>query len=164
MTHRPFSTRHLLCLMLAAGASLPALAAQTTVPGVMCQSDSGNVDRPVNGALINTAPSSGTTKFYCPIVRTNSIRTIPTLLTVYIFAQTNYSPERFNCVLRTINSDGSTYMSTEVLLPSDNSVRWVGSQTIAFPPNQSASAHLRCNVPNTYANTQAGILFLRIDD
>ncbi len=155
--------RPLLCAVLSAFASLPALAAQTTIPGVMCISDSNAVDRPINGALINTSDTNGTTKFSCPIVRTKVVSSLPLPMKVYVFAKTNYNPLAFNCVLRSINSSGVTFHSAEVIFPADNSYRWSGIDVL-LPPNTSASVHLRCNVPNTYSSTQAGILALRIDD
>jgi hypothetical protein len=159
----PITLRRLLCLLLPAFASLPALAAQTTIPGMMCLSESAAVDRPTNGALINTNSASGTTKFRCPIVRTEPVGSLPTSMTVYIFAKTNYNPAEFGCTLRSIDSNGDTYYSSDVIFPADNVYRWSGVNVI-LPPNTSASVHLRCNVPNSYASSQAGILALRIDD
>lgn len=163
MNHCPQLLRSLAALLLAVGASLPSHAGQTTIPGIMCHSDSSSVDRPTNGALLNTSQSGGTTKFHCPIVRSSSVRNIPMPIKVWIFAQTNYSTQQFDCRLRTIASDGSTYAYTDVLLPSNNSVHWVGVDSV-MPANQSASAILRCDVPNSLNNTPAGILFLRVDD
>ena len=159
----PTTLRRLLCLLLPAFASLPALATQTTIPGMMCMSESSSVDRPTSGALINTNAVSGTTKFRCPIIRTWPVGGIPVTMTVYIFAKTNYNSAQFGCTLRSVDSMGETYHSADVIFPADNTYRWSGVNVI-LPPNTSASVHLRCNVPNVYASSQAGILALRIDD
>jgi hypothetical protein len=159
--------RHAAALTLATVAfaalcSAPAFAAQTTLPGFICHSDE-TAERPTTGALLNSATASGTTKFRCPVMRTEPVGAIPTVLTLYLHAKLNYNPAQFGCTLRSVTTSGGTYDSNDVILPSGSGY-WSTSVSVALPQSATASVSLRCNVPNIYSGDKAGILSYRVDD
>jgi len=154
--------------LLGAGAA-PAWAGTTTLPGAMCHSDGAVVDRPTTGALLNgvSSPSSGTTKFHCPVIRTEPVSNYGGTLTLRLYARVNYSYTSFECVLRATTPDGTLADSATFYVPSKATGNGGYASTavsVTLPPIFPASVNLRCNVPNMYAGELAGIMSYTVTD
>lgn len=146
---------------------LAATAATTIVPGTICTSES-TVDMPTNGALLNAAGgSSSTIKFHCPVIRSQSVSTYASTMSVTINAKVNWSYEAFYCVLRSVSANGTLMDSAAVYLPpktTSNNGYASSTFSITLLPLFASSVGLRCNVPGVYSGETAGIVSLQVND
>lgn len=155
------SIRQALIGTAAALAGLPALAGNV-LPGTLCTAD-GPVKKSVTGLMVNAKTGvSGTTYFHCPIVHSRYAAAGVVLLTVRVNVKTsNSSTSPFECFIRSVTPNNTTFDSFKLSFATTNSVGDYQSldNQITLPPTGDGSVNMRCNVPNNFAGSgEAGVV------
>ena len=157
-----------LCLGAAAALiGLPASATVSVFPGTLCTSDKA-FDKSLTGLMVNKVAGAGTTEFYCPIIHSKPLGALPSTISISVNVRTG-AITAFECFVRSVQLDNVTFDQVKLSFPTAGAGYYYASDSaqLSMPGVATtlapASVNMRCLVPNSISNIDAGIVSYRIE-
>jgi hypothetical protein len=157
-----------LCLVAAAALiGLPASATVSVFPGALCTSDKP-FDKSLTGLMVNKVAGAGTTEFYCPIIHSRPLTSQSGTISISVNVRTGAN-NSFECFVRSVLIDNVTFDQVKLSFPSASAGTFytISGAQLSMPTTVTttapASVNMRCLVPNSISNIEAGIASYRIE-